>query len=82
GIVILNQAERNKGIGAEAITLLTEYLFEALGLRQVYANILEDNLASLHLFQKLGFQQVGVKKDWVRFKNAFKNEILLQKINS
>ena len=82
GIVILNQAERNKGIGAEAITLLTEYLFEALGLRQVYANIIEDNLASLHLFQKLGFQQVGVKKDWVRFINTFKNEILLQKINN
>lgn len=82
GIVILDEDQRNKGIGAEAITLLTNYLYETLGLQQVYANILEDNLSSLHLFKKLGFQVVGVKKDWVRFKNTFKNEVLLQKINS
>lgn len=82
GIVILDEDQRNKGIGSEAITLLTNYLYETLGLQQVYANILEDNLSSLHLFKKLGFQVVGVKKDWVRFKNTFKNEVLLQKINS
>lgn len=82
GIVILDEDQRNKGIGAEAITLLINYLYETLGLQQVYANILEDNLSSLHLFKKLGFQVVGVKKDWVRFKNTFKNEVLLQKINS
>ncbi|WP_430425490.1 GNAT family N-acetyltransferase [Maribacter litoralis] len=82
GIVILDEDQRNKGIGTEAITLLTNYLYETLGLQQVYANILEDNLSSLHLFKKLGFQVVGVKKDWVRFKNTFKNEVLLQKINS
>jgi len=33
------------------------------------------------LFKKLGFVEVGIKKDWVRVKNTFKNEVLLQKIN-
>ena len=42
GIVILDKDQRNKGVGAEAITLLCNYLFEVLGLRQVYANILEE----------------------------------------
>ncbi|WP_299317616.1 GNAT family N-acetyltransferase [uncultured Maribacter sp.] len=82
GIIILDKNQRNKGIGAEAITLLCNYLFEVLGLRQVYANILEENAPSLHLFKKLGFQEIGMKKDWVRFKDTYKNEILLQKINS
>ncbi|WP_282075356.1 GNAT family N-acetyltransferase [Maribacter aquivivus] len=82
GIVILDKNQRNKGVGAEAITLLCNYLFEVLGLRQVYANILEENEPSLHLFKKLGFQEIGMKKDWVRFKDTYKNEILLQKINS
>ncbi|WP_324026793.1 GNAT family N-acetyltransferase [Maribacter sp. BPC-D8] len=82
GIIILDKNQRNKGVGAEAITLLCTYLFEVLGLRQVYANILEENAPSLHLFKKLGFQEIGMKKDWVRFKDTYKNEILLQKINS
>ena len=82
GIIILDESQRNKGIGAEAITLLCDYLFDVLGLKQVYANILEENAPSLHLFKKLNFVAVGVKKDWVRFKNTYKNELLLQKINN
>ncbi|MEP2237653.1 MAG: GNAT family protein [Maribacter sp.] len=82
GIVVLDEAQRNKGIGAEAITLLCNYLFDVLGLKQVYANILEENAPSLHLFKKIGFQEIGIKKDWVRFKDTYKNEVLLQKINN
>lgn len=82
GIIVLDENQRNKGIGAEAITLLCDYLFDVLGLKQVYANILEENAPSLHLFKKLNFVTVGIKKDWVRFKNTFKNELLLQKINN
>ena len=82
GIIILDTEQRNKGIGAESITLLCNYVFDVLGLRQIYANILEENVASMHLFKKLGFIEVGIKKDWVRIKNTFKNEVLLQKINN
>ena len=82
GLVVLEEKERNKGIGAEAIGLLCEYGFKVLGLRQLYANVLEDNLASLHLFKKMGFVEVGMKRDWIFSKGGFKNEILLQKINA
>ncbi|MGB5436102.1 MAG: GNAT family N-acetyltransferase [Maribacter sp.] len=82
GLVVLEEKERNKGIGAEAIGLLYEYGFKVLGLRQLYANVLEDNLASLHLFKKMGFVEVGIKKDWIFSKGGFKNEVLLQKINA
>jgi diamine N-acetyltransferase len=82
GIIILDTEQRNKGIGAESITLLCNYVFDVLGLRQIYANILEENFASMYLFKKLGFVEVGTKKDWVRIKNTFKNEVLLQKINN
>ena len=80
GIVINNPENRNKGIGAEAITLVMEYAFSTLGLHQIYVNILEENSASRHLFEKLGFEKIGIKKDWVRWGNTFKNEILYQKI--
>ncbi|PIF01332.1 MAG: GNAT family N-acetyltransferase [Maribacter sp.] len=81
GIVVLGNGNRNRGIGTEAISLLCDYAFKVLGLRQLYANIMEGNSASLHLFEKMGFIEVGLKKDWIFSNGTFKNEILLQKIN-
>ena len=81
GIVILEEKERNQGIGKEAIELLCDYGFTTLGLRQLFANVMEDNSASLYLFKKMGFVEVGLKKDWIFSKGGYKNEILLQKIN-
>lgn len=80
GLIILNPAERNKGVGAEALSLMMEYSFKILELHQVYANILEDNLASIHLFEKLGFEKVGVKKEWIKWGGTYKSEVLYQKI--
>ena len=82
GVVVVESANRNKGLGGEAIELLCKYAFSVLNLRQLYANVGEDNAASLYLFKKIGFEQVGVKKDWILSQGKFKNEILLQKINN
>ena len=80
GIVILTPDERNKGVGFEAITILSDYAFSTLDLHQLYANVVEDNLASIHLFEKLGFIKAGTKKDWIFSNGVYKNEILFQKI--
>lgn len=81
GIVIKDANNRNKGVGAEAINLLRDYSFSVLNLRQLFANVSEDNEASIHVFEKLGFNRVGVKKDWIFSDGVYKNEILFQKIN-
>jgi diamine N-acetyltransferase len=81
GIVIVKEIDRNKGIGAEALKLLANYAFDVLDLRQLYANILEENERGIHLFKKSGFLKVGVKKDWISSSGQFKNEVLFQKIN-
>ncbi|WP_273567203.1 GNAT family N-acetyltransferase [Maribacter halichondriae] len=82
GLVVLEEKERNKGVGAEAISLLVDYAFSALQLHQIYANVMEDNAASIHLFKKLGFEEVGTKKDWIYSNVGYKNELLFQKIKS
>jgi diamine N-acetyltransferase len=81
GIIVSEEEHRNKGVGSEAISLLLDYSFSVLNLHQLYANVLEDNLGSIHLFKKMGFTEVGAKKDWMLSQNGFKNEILYQKIN-
>jgi len=82
GIVIKNSDNYNQGIGNEAINLLINYAFSSLDIHQIFANVIEDNEASLHVFKKLGFEQVGVKKDWIFTNGSYKNEVLFQKIKS
>ena len=80
GILIHNPADRKLGYASDALELLCRYASEYLRLHQLYANITEDNIASIHLFKKVGFELVGVKKDWRRTLNGWKNELLFQKI--
>jgi diamine N-acetyltransferase len=82
GIVINNQEDRNQKIGSEALDLLIQYAFYNLNLHQLYANIGEENVASIALFTKFGFQKIGVKKDWTLVNGIYKDEILFQLINN
>lgn len=81
GILIADAADREKGYGAEALGLICSYCFKHLALHQVYANITQGNETSIKLFEKQGFQKVGVKKDWTYSQGQFKDEILYQLIN-
>ena len=80
GIVIKESSKRNQGYGSESVRILMNYVFSSLNLHQIFANVAEDNAASIHLFEKLGFEKVGVKRDWILVEGCYKNEILFQKI--
>ena len=81
GILIQNHKDRNKGYGKEALTLLVNYCFKQLQLHQVYCNVAEYNTASLKLFSALGFETVGLKKDWNFVNGSYEHEYILQRIN-
>ena len=79
--IVLIDKHRQKGYGKDALNLLVNYSFTKLQLHQLYSNVLEGNLASLHLFKSLGFEEVGIKKDWRLYEGHYKNEYLFQLIN-
>lgn len=81
GILIIPEHEGN-GFAFMALKLLINYSFKHLNLRQLYANVTEDNNKSIQLFEKLNFIKAGIKKDWIFYNNHFKNEILYQLINN
>src|SRR5690606_8503071 len=81
GILIADKEDRNKGYGAEVLSLISNYCFSHLGLHQVYANVTADNQASIKLFENSNFEKVGVKKDWVLIQGKFKDEILFLLLN-
>ncbi|MFM9824708.1 GNAT family N-acetyltransferase [Flavobacterium sp.] len=82
GIVIQGQGNRNQNIGSEALELLIHYSFYNLNLHQLYANISTENLASIALFSKFGFEEIGTKKDWILVNGSYKDEAVFQLINN
>lgn len=79
--IVITAENQGQGFAKESIELLVNYCFNLLQMHQIYCNILEDNTKSRTLFKQLGFVEIGLKKDWNFYKNNFKNEILLQRIN-
>ncbi|HHZ65750.1 MAG TPA: N-acetyltransferase [Flavobacteriales bacterium] len=82
GILIADETERKKGLATEALEVLKEYAKETLILHQLYCNIPEDNKKSMSLFEKAGFVNIGVKKDWIKTKEGWLDEHLFQLIVS
>jgi diamine N-acetyltransferase len=81
GILIGGRQDRNQGIASDALHELILYAFQVLGLHQLFCNITIDNIASLHLFEKVGFSVTGKKKDWIKYKKDYVDELILQLIN-
>ena len=82
GIVIQSIENRKQNIGSEAIELLIKYAFYNLNLHQLYENIATENTASIALFTKFGFQNIGTKKDWTLVNGVYKDEAIFQLINT
>lgn len=79
GILIHKEENRNLGYATDALNAIFNYSLEVLGLKQLYANIASKNGPSIHLFEKVGFEKVGTKKNWLKTLAGWEDEILLQK---
>lgn len=66
GVALLSTTERGQGLATEAMTVFINFLFEDLGLHRINARIISGNKASFKLFQRLGFKQEGLQREYVR----------------
>jgi len=82
GILIAEEEQRRKGYATMSLKCLTDYCFRTLQLHQLWCNILADNHESIELFQKLGFIQIGIKKDWVKTADGYLDEHMFQLVNN
>jgi diamine N-acetyltransferase len=62
GVVIYDPADRGKGHGAEAVMLLTSWLFDQAGAERVQAGTAMENAAMRRVFTRLGFPLEGVMR--------------------
>ncbi|PKR81639.1 GNAT family N-acetyltransferase [Brumimicrobium salinarum] len=69
GILIANQADRNKGYAQEALFLMERFASHKMELEQLYCDIQADNFKSIKLFEKAKYVRNGTKKNWYIIKN-------------
>jgi diamine N-acetyltransferase len=78
GILIGDEKNKKKGYAAESLVLMQEYAKNSLELHNLYCSIQADNEASIHLFEKIGFEKIGTRKEWFLMKGQRVDEILYQ----
>ena len=71
---------RGKGIATRSLNLLCLYAFGKLHINQLYAFVPDWNSDSHILFEKAGFEQSGILKQWQRGSNGYNDVLLMQKI--
>jgi diamine N-acetyltransferase len=81
GIFVIPE-EQEKGYATEALHVLIRYCFDVLNLHMLYCNISASNTPSIHLFEKSGFIQCGLKKEWRYLDNSWVDELMFQLIRS
>ncbi|MFI3286581.1 MAG: GNAT family protein [Rikenellaceae bacterium] len=79
GIMVAKEF-RKRGYAADALRAFELYVANYLSMRLLWCNVEEDNVASINLFTSLGYQQIGVKRDWNITADGCKSEIMFQKL--
>ena len=78
--IIIDEKYRNIGVAKNALSLIEKWIKNRLDIHQIYVNIGEENLISIKLFKSLGYNKIGLKKDWNFYNNKFNSEYTFQKI--
>jgi len=78
--LFITAEQRGKGLGRQALDLLTAYSREHLGLRQLYVFIALDNEVCLKLFEDYGYRRAGILQSWVKRGSTYRDVALLQMI--
>ena len=75
----LRESHRGLGIGSEMLVYAEAWALEQ-GFRKLEASIFTGNKRSLHLFNRAGFAEEGIRKIRVRVENNYLDEVLVGKI--
>jgi len=77
GIFIGEKKHRGKGYGTEAIRLLIDFAFNLLNLHSVYLRVRSFNEAGQHCYRKVGFKEIGRRRECVLVGGQYYDEIYM-----
>lgn len=77
GIMIGEPSARGKSYGTEAMRLLLDYAFTILGTHNVMLTVYEYSLAARRSYEKVGFREIGRRREARWHNGCFWDEILM-----
>lgn len=77
GIFIGEKKQRGKGYGSEAVRLLLDFAFNILNLHSVYLRVRSFNQAGIHTYKKIGFKEIGRRRECVFLGGQYFDEIYM-----
>jgi RimJ/RimL family protein N-acetyltransferase len=75
GIMIGEPDARGRGYGTEAMRLLLDYAFTVLGMHSVMLTVFEYNGAGRRCYEKVGFREMGRRRESRWYNGRFWDEI-------
>jgi diamine N-acetyltransferase len=82
GIMIGEPDARGRGLGTEAMRLLLDYAFTVLGMHSVMLTVFEYNLAGRRCYEKVGFREIGRRRESRWYNGRFWDEISMDILTS
>jgi diamine N-acetyltransferase len=76
--ILIDPDFRKNGFALDAIELVKKYARDIVGIRNLSATIIEDNQASIQLFEKAGFEKIGQRKKWFNKGDDWLDELIYQ----
>lgn len=76
GVMIGARDQWARGLATDALATLCRSAFADLGMRRLVANIMAANPAMIRVFEKLGFQREGVRRQHMVFEDGFTDIML------
>ncbi len=77
GIFIGDAQHRGKGYGYQALCQMMQYCFDTLELNKVWTHILDDNQASIRIFEKCGYKIEGHLRQHTYKDGQFRDVVLV-----
>jgi RimJ/RimL family protein N-acetyltransferase len=77
GIFIGEADNRNKGYGAEALSLLVDYGFDYLNLKNIMLKVFEFNERAIQCYKKVGFREFGRRRQAYFVKGKYYDEVYM-----
>ena len=81
GIFLSDTETTGHGLGTEALKLTVQFAFQELHVHKITGRIFSDNVRSLRVSEKAGFQKEALLKDEVLVQGRYRDLVLVGQIN-
>lgn len=78
--ICLDPAAHGRGIAAQTLALLQDYVKQVFGLRKIVLQVLCSNLRAIGFYDKQGFARVGVLRAHAFLQGAHVDVLLMEKL--